>query len=82
MKTTKLDDFTYDQLRLTAKTLIWKQNDIKDHIAEIKKTPSLERMFEKEILEWESQIEDLNMLIIQFTHAAAQKDFERQVASN
>ena len=33
MKTTRLADFSEEQLNLIAKTMIWKQLDIKDQIA-------------------------------------------------
>lgn len=78
----KLSEFTYDQLSLTAKTLIWKRLDLIDHITEIRKTAELERMFEKEIMEWQAQIDDLETLITQFSYAAAQKEFERRVSLN
>lgn len=80
--TVKLSDFTHDQLSLTAKTLILKRQDLIEHVDQMKATPELERMFEKEILEWQSQIDDLETLIAQFTYAAAQKEFELRILWN
>ena len=78
----KISEFTYEQLSLTAKTLIWKRLDLIDHIEEIKRTPFLERMFKKEITDWQSQIDDLETIITQFSYAAKQKEIERRVSFN
>lgn len=78
----KLSDFTLEQLTRNAKLLIKEQARLKNHIADLRKTPSLARMFRDEIVQFETEIEDLQTLVIHFTFVAEQKRMEQRVASN
>jgi hypothetical protein len=78
----RLSDFSYDQLRLSVHVYMKERAVIEAHLLGLKQFPSLQRMFEKEILEGESQICDLNELITQFSYAMACKEEEMRVASN
>ena len=82
MKNTRLSDFTEEQLNLIAKTMIWKQLDIKEQIINYQKYPELLGMFAEDILRWKAEVEELNTIIIQFAHAAHEKTQERIALSN
>lgn len=82
MTNPKLSDFTLEQLTIATKAFIAHQMDLKDHVRELRKNPSLASMFKDEIIQFESEIEDLQTLIVQFSWIVVLKQEDQKVASN
>lgn len=78
----KLSDFTYEQLTLIGKTLIYKKFECQDAIDGWQKYPSLEPMFKSDIEAHEKEMDELETLITQFVHAAAQKRIDMEAVWN
>jgi len=78
----RLSEFSRDELSDTNLAVVWKIEDLQKHVMALSQTASMQRMFEKEILEWETKIENMRTFSAQLMNAIARKDKQEKVASN
>jgi hypothetical protein len=78
----RLSDFSYEQITIAYKGLCAHKIEIQEHIAGLRKAELVARMFENEILQYETELESLEQVIIQFAWMWVQKKKEAIVASN
>jgi hypothetical protein len=78
----RLSDFSYEQISIVYKGLCAHKQRIQADIEGYRSAELIARMFENEILQLESELDDLDVVIVQFRYMRDQKKKEAIVASN
>lgn len=82
MESPRLTDFSHDQQLIALRALMDKKFDLEDHLRGLKIYPSLAGMMEKEILYFQSQVDDLDLLITQFSSSLRETIYQEKIRSN
>jgi hypothetical protein len=78
----RLSDFSYEQITIAYKGLCAHKQQIQDRIEGYRSAELITRMFSAEILQLETELDDLGIWIAQLYHAKEEKKRETIVASN
>jgi hypothetical protein len=78
----KLSEFTQDQQRLMLRLVIAELADLRAHVQALQNYESIASLMDDSIQEYESQIEDLNVLVTQFASAVVASTQRETIANN
>lgn len=78
----RLSDFTEEQLRMMLRAMISQRVDIEKHIINLRSSAYFAKMFAKEILQYETEIEESIQVETQIAHEITKAQSARLVLSN
>lgn len=82
MKDTCLKDFSEDQLRTMLRLSMKEMHELRAHVKSLTAYNSIAHLMREKIREYQSQIEELDVLVTQFSLALSSMQAERIIKSN
>jgi hypothetical protein len=82
MMNPRLSDFTESQLRMMLRSMIYQRVEIEKHVINLKSSAYYEKMFEKDILQFETEIEESIQVETQIAYEITKAQSALLVMSN